>query len=454
MSDDTKIFLPESEMPQAWYNVQADLPSPLKPPLHPATNQPLGPEDLAPLFPMELIKQEMSTDRWIDIPDDVLRVLKLWRPSPLHRARNLEEHLGTPARIYWKNESVSPAGSHKPNTAVAQAYYNKMEGVTHLTTETGAGQWGSALAMSCAMMDMKCRVYQVRASYEAKPYRRLMMEVWGAECFPSPSPNTEAGRAILAKDPDTPGSLGMAISDAVEDAVKDEHTKYSLGSVLNHVLMHQTITGLEIRKQLAMVDETPDIIVGCVGGGSNFGGFAFPFVKDKFDGKDIRFVACEPTACPTLTRAPYRYDYGDTAKMVPLLMMYTLGHNFVPPAIHAGGLRYHGMSPLVSLLASQGVIEPMAFQQSEVFKSALMWARCEGHLPAPETSHAIAGAIREALHCKETGEEKVIVIGYSGHGHFDMAAYEAYLKGEIVDYSLSDAELDKFTACLPEIPEV
>ena len=449
--DDTKIFLPESEIPQAWYNINPDLPAPLAPPLNPGTGQPLGPEDLAPLFPMELIMQEVSMEPWIEIPDDIMRIYKLWRPTPLHRAFALEEELGTPARIYYKNESVSPAGSHKPNTAVAQAYYNKQEGVSRIATETGAGQWGSALSLACSLFDIECLVYMVRISYEQKPYRRLLMQTWGAECIPSPSDRTNAGRAILAEDPDSPGSLGIAISEAVEDAATHDDTKYSLGSVLNHVLLHQTINGLELKKQLAIAGEKPDMLIGCVGGGSNFAGFCFPFVKDKLDGQDIDIIATEPTACPTLTRAPYRYDFGDTAELTPLLKMHTLGHTFVPPPIHAGGLRYHGDAPLVSLLVAQKVIEPRAFHQNEVFEAAITWARSEGHVPAPETAHAVKGAIDEALKCKETGEEKCIVIAYSGHGHFDMGAYEAYLTGELEDYELPQEQIDEAMKCVPEV---
>ncbi len=451
--DQTKIILPESEMPQAWYNIQPDLPAPLAPPLNPGTGQPIGPEDLAPIFPMELIKQEVSMEPWIEIPDDVLRIYKLWRPSPLFRAHRLEEYLGTPARIYYKNESFSPAGSHKPNTAVAQAYYNKQEGVTRIATETGAGQWGSALSLAGALFDLDITVYMVRCSYEQKPYRRMLMEVWGGECFSSPTDKTNAGRAALAKDPDTPGSLGIAISEAVEDAATHDGTKYALGSVLNHVMLHQTINGLETKKQLDLVGEKADVLVGCVGGGSNYAGLFFPFVKDKLDGQDIDIIACEPTACPTLTRAPYRYDFGDTAQLTPLLKMYTLGHSFVPPPIHAGGLRYHGMAPLICLLVSQGVVEPRAFQQPDIFEAAITWARTEGALPAPETAHAIKAGIDEALKCKETGEEKCIVIAYSGHGHFDLAAYDAYLSGEIEDYQLPQEEIDRALAELPEIAE-
>ncbi len=450
--DDSKIFLSESEMPQAWYNIAPDLPAPLAPPIHPGTGQPLGPDDLAPLFPMALIMQEVSMDPWVDIPDEVLDIYKLWRPSPLHRAYRLEEALGTPARIYYKNEAVSPPGSHKPNTAVAQAYYNKEEGTERIITETGAGQWGSALSFACQVFDIGCEVYMVKASFHQKPYRRLLMETWGAQCFPSPSDRTEAGRAILAEDPDSPGSLGIAISEAVEKAAGDEGGKYALGSVLNHVLLHQTITGLEMKKQFEIAGDYPDIIVGCVGGGSNFSGFCFPFLKDKMDGKrDTQIIAVEPTACPTLTRGLFHYDFGDTAQLTPLLKMFTLGHKFIPAPIHAGGLRYHGAAPLVSLLVSQGVIEPVALEQRTVFEGALTFARSEGHIPAPETAHAVRTAIDEALKCKETGEEKCIAIGYSGHGHFDMAAYEHYLSGDMTDYALPQEQIDEAKTYLPSV---
>lgn len=447
---DSKIFLSESEMPEAWYNINPDLPAPLAPPLHPGTGQPLGPDDLAPIFPMGLIMQEVSMDRWIDIPDEVRDVYRLWRPTPLHRAVRLERELATPARIYYKNESVSPPGSHKPNTAVAQAYYNKVEGTQRIITETGAGQWGSALSFACNLFGIKCEVFMVKASYNQKPYRRMLMETWGATCYPSPTDRTEAGRSILAEDPDSPGSLGIAISEAVEEAVKDETAKYSLGSVLNHVLLHQTIMGLEMKKQFEIAGDYPDIICGCVGGGSNFAGFCFPFVKEKLDGKrDIQIIAAEPTACPTLTRGIYHYDFGDTAQLTPLLKMFTLGHKFVPAPIHAGGLRYHGDAPQLCLLVSQGVIEARAYPQRAVFEAAVTFARAEGHIPAPETAHGIKAAIDEALKCKDTGEEKCIVIGYSGHGHFDMAAYEHYLSGQLVDYELPQSEIDRATAQLP-----
>jgi tryptophan synthase beta chain len=451
--DDTRILLSESELPQRWYNINPDLPAPLAPPIHPGTGKPLGPDDLAPIFPMALIMQEMSMEPWIEIPDEVLRIYKLWRPSPLFRAYRLEEHLGTPARIYYKNESFSPAGSHKPNTAIAQAYYNKEEGVKRICTETGAGQWGSGLSLGCCLFGLECDVYMVKISYEQKPYRRVLMETWGANCYASPSDRTEAGRAVLAEDPDSPGSLGIAISEAVEAAVKDDEAKYALGSVLNHVLLHQTIVGLELKEQLKIAGEEPDIITGCVGGGSNFAGQCFPFVKDKLDGKDIQIIATEPTACPTLTRGIYHYDFGDTAQLTPLLKMLTLGHKFVPPPIHAGGLRYHGDAPQMCLLVSQGAIEARAFHQNEVFEAAVAFARTEGSLPAPETAHAVRAAIDEALKCKETGEEKCIVIAYSGHGFFDLAAYEAYLTGELVDYELPQEKIDAAIADLPPFEE-
>jgi tryptophan synthase beta chain len=452
-SDETKILLRESEIPQRWYNINPDLPAPLAPPIHPGTGKPLGPEDLAPIFPMELIKQEVSMEPYIEIPDEVMRVYKLWRPSPLFRAHRLEKHLGTPARIYYKNESFSPPGSHKPNTAVAQAYYNKMEGVKRIATETGAGQWGSALSLGCALFGMECTVYMVKVSYEQKPYRRMLMETWGATCYPSPTERTQAGRAILAKDPDTPGSLGIAISEAVEDAATHDDTKYALGSVLNHVLLHQTIVGQEAQAQFKLADDYPDVVVGCVGGGSNFAGAAFPFVKDKLAGKAIDIIAVEPQSCPTLTRGDFRYDFGDTAQLTPLLKMYTLGHTFVPEPIHAGGLRYHGMAPLLSLLANKGVMEPRAVHQLSTFEAAITFARTEGSLPAPETAHAVRVGIDEALKCKETGEEKCIMIAYSGHGFFDLAAYEKYLAGELADHEYSREAVEEALKGLPDVKD-
>ncbi len=452
-SEETKILLRESEMPQRWYNINPDLPAPLAPPIHPGTGKPLGPDDLAPIFPMELIKQEVSMEPYVEIPDEVMRVYKLWRPSPLYRAHQLEKHLGTPARIYYKNESFSPPGSHKPNTAVAQAYYNKQEGVKRIATETGAGQWGSALSFGCCLFGLECTVYMVKVSYEQKPYRRILMESWGSTVHPSPTNLTKAGQSILEKDPDSPGSLGIAISEAVEDAATHDDTKYSLGSVLNHVLLHQTIVGQEAKAQLKLVDEEPDVIVGCVGGGSNFAGVCFPFVKDKLNGKQIDIIACEPESCPTLTRGLYKYDFGDTAQLTPLLKMYTLGHTFVPAPIHAGGLRYHGDAPQLCLLVNQKVIEARAYHQLTTFEAALAFARTEGFLPAPETAHCIRAGIDEALKCKETGEEKCILIGYSGHGFFDLGAYERYLANELVDYEYPQEKIEAALKDLPAIQE-
>jgi tryptophan synthase beta chain len=449
---DNKIILSPAEVPTKWYNLAADLPKPAPPPLHPGTLQPIGPEALAPIFPMALIEQEVSQQRWIDIPEEVLDILRIWRPSPLVRARRLEQALGTPAKIYYKNESFSPPGSHKPNTAVAQAYFNKKEGVKRIATETGAGQWGSALAFATNMFGLKCTIYMVRVSYEQKPYRKMLMQTWGAECFPSPTNRTNAGRAILAKDPNTLGSLGIAISEAVEDAATHDDTKYSLGSVLNHVCMHQTIVGLEARKQLEKAGDTPDILIGCVGGGSNFSGFAFPFVKDVIDGKGLRIVAAEPHACPTLTKGEYRYDFGDTAQTTPLLPMHTLGHSFVPPGIHAGGLRYHGDAPLMCHAVNLGLIEAQAVHQIEAFEAGVLFARTEGHVPAPETNHAIAVAIREANKCTETGEAKTIAFNYSGHGFFDLSAYDAYFAGKLEDYEYPEEAIKKALAELPVVP--
>jgi tryptophan synthase beta chain len=444
-----RIDLPISELPDKWYNVAADLPRPLDPPLHPATGQPIGPEDMAPLFPMSLLAQEMSTERWHEIPDEVREIYKLWRPSPIYRATKLEQALDTPAHIYYNNEGVSPAGSHKPNTAVAQAFYNKEAGIKRITTETGAGQWGCALSMSCQMFDIECIVYMVRISYQQKPYRRLMMNTWGATCYPSPSDTTEFGRKILAESPDSPGSLGMAISEAVEEAVKRDDTHYSLGSVLNHVMLHQTVIGLEARKQMELAGEYPDVVIGCHGGGSNFAGISFPFVHDKLrEGKKVRIIAAEPAASPTLTRGPYTYDFGDTAGMTPLLRMYSLGHGFVPAPIHAGGLRYHGASPLVSQLVNEGVIEATALHQLECYEAAVMFARTEGWVPAPETSHAIRAAIVEALKAKEAGEKRVILLNWSGHGLLDLAGYDAYFAGKLTDYELPQEDIDKNTADL------
>ena len=451
-ADYSKILLDESEMPTQWYNVIPDLPTPPPPPLHPGTHEPIGPDDLAPLFPMALIMQEVSTDSYIDIPGGVLDVYKLWRPSPLFRARRLEELLDTPARIYYKYEGVSPAGSHKPNTSVPQAFYNHQEGITKLTTETGAGQWGSSLAFATAQYGIECEVWQVAASYRAKPYRKTMMEIWGATVHPSPSDKTDFGRQLLAQDPDHPGSLGIAISEAVAMAVEDPTTRYALGSVLNHVLLHQTIIGEEALLQLAKVGEQPDVLVGCTGGGSNFGGLSFPFLREKLKGNMNPTIRCvEPAACPSLSKGEYRYDFGDTAGMTPLVKMHTLGHNFIPDPIHAGGLRYHGMSPLVSPLYETGLVEAEAIGQTECFTGALQFARTEGIVPAPEPTHAIAAAIREANRAKEAGEERVILTALCGHGHLDLAAYESFLSGEMVDYDLSDDAIAEAMAQVPVI---
>jgi len=448
----TKVILDESEQPTQWYNVVPDLPEPPPPPLHPGTLQPAGPDDLAPLFPMALIEQEVSTESYIDIPGGVLDVLRLWRPSPLFRARRLEKLLDTPAKIFYKYEGVSPAGSHKPNTAVPQAYYNHQEGITKLTTETGAGQWGSALSFATAQYGIECEVWQVAASYRQKPYRKTMMEVWGATVHPSPSNVTEYGRELLAADPDHPGSLGIAITEAVSAAVADPNVRYALGSVLNHVLLHQTIIGEEALLQLAKVGETPDLLVGCTGGGSNFGGLSFPFLREKLAGRMNPEILCvEPAACPTLTQGEYRYDFGDTGHMTPLLKMHTLGHSFIPEPIHAGGLRYHGMSPLVSHIKELGLVDAIAIPQTECFAAALQFARAEGIVPAPEPTHAIAAAIREALICKESGEEKVILTALCGHGHLDLASYEAFLSGNLVDLDLDQSEI---AAAMESVPVI
>ncbi|MFT7598583.1 MAG: tryptophan synthase beta chain [Acidimicrobiales bacterium] len=453
MSDNYhKILLDESEMPTQWYNIVPDLPSPPPPALHPGTLEPAGPEDFAPLFPMELIMQEVSQERYIDIPGEVLDVLRIWRPSPLFRARGLEKLLDTPAKIFYKYEGVSPAGSHKPNTAVPQAYYNAKAGIKKLTTETGAGQWGSALAFACAQFDMECEVWQVAASYRLKPYRKTMMEIWGATVHPSPSEVTDFGRSLLADNPDHPGSLGIAISEAVSQAAPNPEVRYALGSVLNHVLMHQTIIGEETLLQLAKVGETPDVLVGCTGGGSNFGGLSFPFLREKMAGNMNPTIRCvEPAACPTLTKGEYRYDFGDTAGMTPLMKMHTLGHSFIPEPIHAGGLRYHGMAPLVSHIYELGLVEAISIPQRECFAGAVQFAQTEGIVPAPEPSHAIAAAIREALACKESGEEKVILTALCGHGHLDLASYEQYLSGEMVDIELSESEMAEAMASVPVI---
>jgi len=453
MATPTKIVLDESELPTRWYNLLADLPVPPPPPLHPGTLQPVGPDDLAPLFPMELIGQEVSAEQYLDIPGAVLDVYKLWRPSPLYRAHRLEKALQTPARIYYKYEGVSPAGSHKPNTAVPQAYYNAQAGVRRLTTETGAGQWGTALAFACAQFGLDCEVWQVRASYDQKPYRRIMIETFGGKVYPSPSDRTEAGRAVLAANPDSTGSLGIAISEAVEVAAKAEDTKYALGSVLNHVLLHQTIIGEETLLQLAKVDETPDLIVGCTGGGSNFAGLFFPFLRGKLAGQISPVIrAVEPSACPSLTRGVYAYDFGDTAGLTPLIKMHTLGHDFIPDPIHAGGLRYHGMSPVISHLYEQGLIEAVAKPQRECFAAGVQFARTEGIVPAPEPTHALAATVEEALRCRESGEERVILTALCGHGHLDLPAYEAYLSGTMTDRDLDAAALATAMEALPPVP--
>jgi tryptophan synthase beta chain len=434
MSDPTKYVLSEDHLPSYWLNTLPLLKEPLEPPLHPATKQVLRPEDLSPIFPMSLIEQEMSMQKEIDIPGEVLDILRLWRPTPLYRAWRLEKALDTPAHIYYKYEGVSPAGSHKPNTAVAQAYYNKKAGIKRLSTETGAGQWGSALSLACQMFGMECTVYMVKVSYEQKPYRRLMVQSWGGEIFPSPSDKTNSGRAILAEDPDSPGSLGIAISEAVEDAATHDDTNYSLGSVLNHVCLHQSVIGLECKKQLELAGEEPDVVIGCFGGGSNFAGVALPYLPDKLNGSKVRLVAVEPVACPTLTKGAYEYDFGDTAGLTPLMKMFTLGHDFVPPKIHAGGLRYHGASPLCSHLLKHGWLEARAYPQLDVFQAALQFARTEGIIPAPESSHAIKGAIDEALAAKAEGKKRVVLFNFSGHGHFDMSSYENFLGGKLENF--------------------
>ncbi len=451
-----KITLDENDIPGQWYNIIPELPNPPQPPLSPATHKPLVPDDLAPLFPIDLIGQETSDESWIDIPEEILNIYTLWRPTPLHRATMLESALNTPAKIYYKNESISPSGSHKPNTSIPQAYYNKKAGVKRLTTETGAGQWGSALSLACSLFDLECTVYMVKVSYNQKPYRRSMMETWGANVIASPSKNTCTGEKILEKDPESPGSLGIAIGEAVEDALIKKDSKYSLGSVLNHVLLHQTIIGLEAKKQMEIVGDYPDIIIGCCGGGSNFAGLSFPFLQDKINNKtfkELRILAVEPTACPTLTRGMFAYDYGDSNKLTPLLPMHTLGHDFVPPGIHAGGLRYHGVSPIISQLLNDNLIEAVSYGQIEVFEAALLFAKTEGIIPAPEAAHAIKAAIDEANQCKKEGRQKTILFGLSGHGHFDMGAYDAYFSGELKDYSLPDGDIQKALKAIEDIPK-
>lgn len=447
-----KVLLDETEMPRQWYNILADIKT--NPPLGPDGN-PVTPDSLAPVFPMNLIEQEVSSERWINIPDAVSEVLTLWRPTPLVRATALEKALGAPARIYFKDESVSPPGSHKPNTAVPQAYYNKEFGIERMTTETGAGQWGSALSFACSQFGVQCKVFMVRVSFDQKPYRKLMMETWGGDCIASPSNLTRAGRDALERDPDTPGSLGIAISEAIEAAVSDESgkTRYSLGSVLNHVMLHQTIIGLEARKQMEKIGEYPDVVIGCAGGGSNFAGIAFPFVLDKMNGRDIHIYPVEPAACPTMTKAPFVYDHGDTARYTPMLPMHSLGHAFVPPPFHAGGLRYHGMAPTVSQLIVEGLVTARSVTQLSAYEAGIKTARTEGRIPAPETTHAIACVIEEALKAKEEGREKVILFNWSGHGLLDLGAYDKFFSGELKDYELSDEEIQKSEKVYESFPK-
>jgi tryptophan synthase beta chain len=452
VAEQTKFLLDESQLPRRWYNMRADMPTALRPVLHPGTGQPVGPDDLAPLFPMELILQEVSEEAEIAIPDEVLELYTLWRPTPLYRAHRLERAVGTRSRIFYKYEGVSPPGSHKPNTAVAQAFYNKKAGRTRLATETGAGQWGSALAFACKLIDLECKVYMVRISYEQKPFRRSLIQAWGATIVASPSEETQAGRAILEQDPDSPGSLGIAISEAVEDAAEREDTAYSLGSVLNHVLLHQTVIGQEAVAQMELAGAFPDVVVGCVGGGSNFAGLAFPFLREKIAGREIDVLACEPAACPTLTRGPFAYDFGDTSKLTPLVPMHTLGHDFVPEPIHAGGLRYHGVAPLISQLVLDGLIRAEAYLQNDVFGSAVLFAGSEGIIPAPESAHAIHGALEAARAADEAGEERTILLNLSGHGHFDMAAYDNFFAGKLVDVALDDRELERALRAIEDLP--
>jgi tryptophan synthase beta chain len=447
----TKFLLSEDQIPTQWYNIIPDLPGPMAPVIHPGTLQPVSPDDLLPLFPMQIIEQEVSQERWIDIPDEVRDIYRLWRPAPMFRAHRLEKALGTPAKIYYKYEGVSPAGSHKPNTAVPQAFYNKQYGTKRIASETGAGQWGSSIALACQMFGLECTVYMVKVSYSQKPYRKSMMQLWGADVVPSPSNKTNAGRLILEADPDCPGSLGLAISEAVEDAATREDTRYSLGSVLNHVCTHQTVIGLEAQKQMEMAGDYPDVVIGCHGGGSNFAGLAFPFVSDKANGKDIKILAMEPSSCPTLSKGVYEFDFGDMAKMAPIAKMYTLGHDFMPPGIHAGGLRYHGASPLVSQLVDAGVVEARAVPQIACFEAAVQFSRSEGIIPAPESSHAIRGAIDEALLAKEEGKEKTILFNLSGHGHVDMAAYDAYFSGGLQDYEYPEEAIKESLSHLPKV---
>jgi len=447
----TKIILSDKEIPTKWYNIMADMPNLPKPPLHPGTKQPVGPKDLSPIFPMALIEQEMSQERWIDIPEEVMEIYSLWRPSPLFRAHRLEAALKTPAKIYYKYEGVSPAGSHKPNTSIPQAYYNKKAGIKRIATETGAGQWGCAMALAGKLFGLEVTVYMVKVSFAQKPYRRIMMETWGATAYASPSKLTNAGRKVLELDPNSPGSLGIAISEAVEDAATRNDTNYALGSVLNHVCLHQTVIGLEAKKQLEIAGDYPDIVIACCGGGSNFAGIAFPFLFDKIHGKKVRAIAVEPTSCPTLTKGEFRYDFGDVAGLTPLMTMYTLGHDFVPSGIHAGGLRYHGDSPLVSQLYHDKLIEAKAYHQTAVFDAAMQFANTEAIIPAPESSHAIRAAIDEALICKEEGKQKTILFNLSGHGYLDLQAYADYREGKLIDHEHPEADIKKSLAKLPKI---
>jgi len=447
----TKILLPEDKIPKQWYNIIPDLPGPLEPVISPRTFQPVTPEELLAIFPPAILEQEVSTQRWIDIPEQVREIYKLWRPSPMFRAHRLEQALGTPAKIYYKYEGVSPAGSHKPNSAIPQAYYNKQAGIKRLATETGAGQWGSSLALACSMFGLECTIYMVKVSYFQKPYRKSMMQLWGATVHPSPSDQTEAGRAALAADPNSNGSLGLAISEAVEDAATHHDTNYALGSVLNHVCMHQSVIGLEAIEQFKLVGDYPDVVIACCGGGSNFAGVAFPFLADKAAGKQVRCLAVEPASCPTLTKGVYDFDYGDTAKLGPIAKMYTLGHDFMPPGIHAGGLRYHGESPLVSQLYAAGLIEARSLMQTACFEGAIMFAKHEGIVPAPESSHAVRAAIDEALLAKEEGKEKTILFNLSGHGFMDMTAYDNYLSGKLDDYEYPVEMVQESLKHLPKV---
>lgn len=448
-----RVVLSADDIPSRWYNLQADIPEPLPPVRHPGTMQPITAAELEPLFAKELVAQEMSTERWIEIPDDIREVLAIWRPTPLVRARGMEKALKTPARIYFKDESHSPPGSHKANTAVAQAYYNAKQGIRRLTTETGAGQWGSAMSFASTQYDVECKVYMVKVSYQQKPYRRSMMKMWGGNVTPSPSEETESGRQILAHDPDSPGSLGIAISEAVEAAVNREDSRYTLGSVLNHVMLHQTVIGMEVQQQMELYGDSPDVLVGCCGGGSNFAGLTFPYIPDKLRGKDLRLVAVEPCCCPTMSRGQFRYDFGDTTKLTPLIKMFTLGHSFVPPGIHAGGLRYHGMAPLVSLALDLGIVEATAYHQTECFEAARLFAETEGTIPAPETSHAVRAAVVEALRCKDQGKEECIVFNLSGHGVCDLGAYDRYFAGELQDYDYPQEKIEAAISQLPDLDE-